>query len=124
MVGTRRGGGALMPRAPKNTVPRVTQDVVRRYYGRLPKNGANDYYVLESGQHAIRWCVLRVQRTQIQIGLRKGQSWHPVSVVGREVSLEDVEAFRDACRRKSRELEDEDAEPSLREGRRMTWAQC
>jgi hypothetical protein len=113
-----------MPRAPKHTVPRVTQDVVRRYYGRLPKNGANDYYVLESGQHTIRWCVLRVQRTQIQIGLRKGQSWHPVAVVGREVSLEDVEAFRDACRRKSRELEDEDAEPSLREGRRMTWAQC
>ena len=110
-----------MPRPPKHTVPRVTQEVVRRFYGRLPK-GSSDYYVLESGQAAIRWCVLRVQRTQIQIGLRKGQGWYPVAVLPRDVSLDEVESARESCRLKARALEDEDAEPTLRQGRRMTWA--
>ena len=53
-------------------LPQVTQGVVLQDYSKLPKNGASDYYVLEQGQYAIRWCVLRVQRSQIQIGLRKG----------------------------------------------------
>jgi hypothetical protein len=99
----------------------VTQEVIRRYYNKLPKAGSSDYYVLEAGQQAIRWTVLRVQRTQIQVGLRKGQSWHPVAVLHKDASLGDVEAVREACRKKSRELEDEDFEPCLRQGRRMTW---
>jgi hypothetical protein len=113
-----------MPRSPKHTVPRVTQGVVLRYYSKLPKNGASDYYVLEQGQYAIRWCVLRVQRSQIQIGLRKGQTWHALAVVPKDATLDDIDSFREACREKSRELEDEDAEPSLREGRRLTWAKA
>ncbi|MEO6196450.1 MAG: hypothetical protein ABIS20_25805 [Thermoanaerobaculia bacterium] len=93
-----------MPRSPKHVVPRVTQSVVLRYYSKLPKNGASDYYVLEQGQYAIRWCVLRVQRSQIQIGLRKGQTWHALAVVPKDATLDDIDSFREACREKSREL--------------------
>jgi len=110
-----------MPRAPKNLVPRINPVVIRSFYARLPKAGAADYYVLEKGQHAIHWCCLRVKRTQIQIGLRKGQSWYSIAVVPQDVGVEDLETLRDACRTKSRELEDEEAEPTLKEGRRTTW---
>jgi len=47
-----------------------------------------------------------------------------LAVVPKDATLDDIDSFREACREKSRELEDEDAEPSLREGRRLTWAKA
>lgn len=79
-----------MARAPQNTVPLITQAVVLRYYQRLPGPGESAYYVLETGPSRIPWCALRVQRTQIQIGLRKGNSWSPIGVASRLISLDDV----------------------------------
>jgi hypothetical protein len=74
-----------MARAPKNTVPLITQAVVQRYYQRLPGPGESAYYVLETGPSRIPWCALRVQRTQIQIGLRKG-TWVPLGVVSQLIT--------------------------------------
>jgi hypothetical protein len=112
-----------MPPAAKRTVPQINQEVIRRYYAKLPNPGA-PYYVHEKGRSAIRWCCLRIIREKIQIGLRKGQQWLPVATLPRNASPEEIEALRGACRRKARELEDEDGEPSLRMGRLMSWAQA
>lgn len=110
-----------MARAPRHTVPLITQAVIQRYYQKLPRQSA--YYVLESGPSRIQWCALRVQRTQIQMGLRKGNSWFTVGVAPRLISLEDVKTMREECLRKARELQDEDIEPSLKEGHHLTWSQ-
>lgn len=112
-----------MPRAAARTVPRINPDVVRKFYRQLPQTGASDYYVMEKGQHAINWCCLRVQRTQVQIGLRKTK-WFPVGVVSRAAALQEIEDLRDRCRKLARELEDEETEPSLKTGRSTTWAEA
>jgi integrase len=111
-----------MPRSPKHTVPRINPVVLATYFKKRPQGKESDYYVLEKGQHAISGCALRVRHTQIQIGIRKGK-FHPVATIKQGASVEDVEGYREACRRKARELEDEDLEPSLKTGRNTTWEQ-
>lgn len=112
-----------MSRMPRHTVPLITQAVIHRYYQKLPSPSQSAYYVLEAGPSRIPWCALRVQRTQIQIGLRKGNSWFPIGVALRHISLGDVKTMRQECLRKAREFQDEDAEPSLKEGHHLTWTQ-
>jgi hypothetical protein len=107
----------------KRTVPRITLEVLRLAYSRLAKQ--NSYFIYEEGRDAIQGCALRVLRREVQIGTRadRGRTWIKVAVVSPEVDMEELEELRLAVRRKIRNVEDEDEEPSLREGRRMTVAQ-
>lgn len=106
----------------KRTVPRITLEVLRLAYSRLAKQ--NSYFIYEEGRDAIQGCALRVLRREVQIGIRadRGRTWIKVAVVSPEVDMEELEELRLAVRRKIRNVEDEDEEPSLREGRRMTVA--
>jgi hypothetical protein len=105
------------------TVPRLTVEVVRKCYSNLATG--SPYFVYELGRDAIKGCALRVLRREIQIGVRadRGKTRLKVAVARSDVTMEELEALRSAARRKVRELEDEEWEPSLREGRRMTLAE-
>ncbi len=109
-------------RSVKQTVPRINLEVIRRAYSKLAN--PNPYYIYEAGRDAIQGCAIRVLRKEVQIGTRadRGGTWVKVSVVPRDVTIEELEGLRAEVRRKIREVEDEEIEPGLREGRRMTWA--
>jgi len=104
----------------KQTVPRINQEVIRRAYGKLAN--PNPYYVYEKGRDAIKGCAILDLRREVQIGTRadRGGTWIKVAVVPQEVTLEEMEDLRAEVRQKIRELEDEETEPGLREGRRKT----
>lgn len=101
----------------RTSVPRITVDVVR-YASEHPSQG-HPYYIRESGRDAIRGCMLRVQRRKTELGIRydNGTRWKPILVVDAMTSIEELEAARLDARRFIRSLEDEEEEPSLREGR-------
>jgi hypothetical protein len=111
-----------MPRssARRTAFPRITLDVVR-YACEHPAQ-ASPYYIRESGRDAIKGCMLRVHRRAVELGTRyaKGTRWHRVSAVDVHMSIEELEDARLKVRQFIRSLEDEEEEPSLREGRRKT----
>jgi integrase len=104
------------PSRPPSSVPRITVDVVRAAYKAPPDVG---YYYVKDMAHGIH---LRVLRREVQIGVRYngGNGWRRVDVVLADVGIEELEGLRLAARRARRELEDEDEEPSLRDGRLTT----
>jgi hypothetical protein len=105
------------------TVPRLTPNVVRRCYAKMA--ASSPYYVYEAGRDALKGCALRVLRREVQVGARadRGKTWLKLAVVRPDVTSEELEALRDLARKKIRELEDEELEPSLREARRLTIAE-
>ncbi|HEX4965058.1 MAG TPA: hypothetical protein VF173_29895 [Thermoanaerobaculia bacterium] len=101
-------------------IPRITPEVVRRAYGDLAKG--SPYFLFEEGRDAVRGCALRVLRREVQIGTRadRGATWVKVAVVPADIGVEELESLRMDVRKQIRRLEDEEEEPTLREGRRMT----
>ncbi|MEA2604984.1 MAG: hypothetical protein QOF89_5976 [Acidobacteriota bacterium] len=101
-------------------VPRITPEVVRKAYGDLAKE--SPYFLYEEGRDAIRGCALRVLRREVQIGTRinRGSGWIKVVVVPADISIEELDALRLEVRKEIRRVEDEEEEPTLRQGRRMT----
>ena len=118
-----------MPRrsSRRTAFPRITLDVIRYAYEHLATS--SPYYIRELGRDAIKGCMLRVHRRSVEIGARldKGTRWHRVSLVDAHMSIEELEDARQEVRRVLRSWEDEEDEPSLRLGRRMTveelWSQ-
>jgi hypothetical protein len=106
--------------AHRTAFPRINLEVVRFAFDHLAK--CNPYFIREIGRDAIRGCMLRVQRQTVEIGTRLdgGTRWHRVTRVDPEMSIDELESARLAVRRVIRCVEDEDEEPDLRLGRRMT----
>jgi hypothetical protein len=86
---------------------------------------SSPYYVYEAGRDAIKGCALRVLRREVQVGARadRGKTWLKLAVVRPDVTSEELEVLRGLARKKIRELEDEEVEPSLREARCLTMAE-
>jgi integrase len=106
-----------MPRRPaRPRVPRINLDVVRRAYRSLPGSGESDYYILEKSDGPC----LRVRRTVVQLGVRRGGRFHLASDLHPEMTIQEVEGARDEARRLFRRLEDEEGIPGLAYGRTMT----
>jgi integrase len=103
---------------PPAKVARITLDVVRSAYRHLAR--PHPYYVADREIG----CHLRILRSEVQIGVRldKGTRWRRVATIPPDVSIEELEALRLEARRAVREVEDEDEEPSLRDGRLLTVA--
>lgn len=111
----------------RSAFPRITLDVVRHAYDHLATT--SPYFIRELGRDAIKGCMLRVHRRSVEIGARldNGTRWHRVAMVDTHMSIEEIEVARQEVRHVLRTWEDEEDEPSLRVGRRMTvqelWSQ-
>ena len=106
--------------AHRTAFPRITLDVVRYAYEHPAQ--ASPYYIREIGRDAIKGCMLRVHRREVELGTRyaKGTRWHRMIAVDVHMSIEELETARLKVRQFIRSLEDEEEEPSLQEGRRKT----
>jgi integrase len=93
-------------------------DVIRAAYQNPPSEG---FYYVKDLQYQVH---LRVLRKQVQIGVRynRGKNWAKVAIVPQDVGIGDLEDFRVAARSARREHEDEEAEPTLLDGRLMSVA--
>ncbi len=106
--------------ARRTAFPRITVEVIRYAYEHPAQ--ASPYYIREIGRDAIKGCMLRVHRREVELGTRyaKGTRWHRVIVVDVHMSIEELETARLKVRQFIRSLEDEEEEPTLQEGRRKT----
>jgi hypothetical protein len=106
-------------------VSRISVSTVREAWKKLSQGSPYYYYERGTAKDNVPGCALRVQRRSVQIGTRgdRGRSWIAVAEVPPDISAEDLDALRLAVRKKVRELEDEDKEPSFRQGRQMTMAE-
>jgi integrase len=106
-----------MPRRPSRPrVSRINLDVVRRAFRSLPNKGESDYYILEKTDGPC----LRVRRTVVQMGVRFGSRFHIITNLHPDLTIEQVEVFRQEARRLLRRLQDEESIPGLARGRTMT----
>lgn len=106
-------------------VPRITLDFLRDIFTRGLSTG-NPYFIREAGgRDSIRGCQLRVLRTKVWFCTRSdaGTAYYPVVEARPDMTIEEVEQARWAVRAKIREVEDEQVEPTLAEGRRKTIQQ-
>jgi len=81
-------------RTARPRVPRINLDVIRRAFRSLPSTGESDYYVLEKADGPC----LRVRRSVVQIGVRRGSRFHISANLHPDMAIEEVEAARAEAR--------------------------
>lgn len=102
-------------------VPRITVAVVHQAWKSLSTGSPYFIYERGTGKDNVPGCALRIQRRSVQIGTRadRGATWIAVAEVRPDIDIQALDDLRLEVRQKIRELEDEDDEPTLRDGRRM-----
>lgn len=107
------------PASAKNLVPEITSAVLRRAFSNPPKPGRS-YYVQERGStRSIPGCAIRVLRTEVQFGVRAGDTWHKVVRAYPDMTPEEIQKARVDVRKKVRQIED--GEVPTPEARGMTF---